>query len=118
MGIKIDYNVVVAIDLDGTLTKKDNFPSNDYEFNHTAIKWVKKIQSLGVITILWTCGNGIILDKKIKELEIYGLFFNYINDYKNIRGTSRKINADIYIDDRANDGIIRWKKIYNKIKKI
>ena len=118
MGIKIDYNVVVAIDLDGTLTKKDNFPSNDYEFNFTAIKWVKKIQALGVIIILWTCGNGYILEEKIKQLKEQDLIFDYINDYKNIRGTSRKINADIYIDDRANDGKIKWRKIYKKIKKI
>lgn len=118
MGIKYDYNVVVAVDLDGTLTKTDNFPDLSYEFNFHAIKWIKKIKSLGIILILWTCGNEQILNKKIKELNDFGIQFDYINNYSNIRGQTRKINADFYIDDRANDGKIRWRLIYKKIKKL
>lgn len=118
MGIKYDYNIVVAVDLDGTLTKKDNFPNTYYEWNSKAIKWIKKIKKLKIILILWTCGTNSILDKKIKELQLMDVYFDYINDYGDIRGNSRKINADFYIDDRGNDGKIFWKKIYKKIKKL
>lgn len=118
MGIKYDYNVVVAVDFDGTLTKSDNFPDSFYEFNLQAINWVKKIKKLNVIIILWTCTSEKNLDKKIKELNDLGLQFDYINNYSNIRGTTRKINVDFYIDDRANDGKIRWHTIYKKIKKL
>lgn len=118
MGIKYDYNIVVAVDLDGTLTKKDNFPNTYYEWNPKAIKWIKKIKKLKIILILWTCGTNSILDKKIKELQLMDVYFDYINDYSDIRGNSRKINADFYIDDRGNDGKILWKKIYKKIKKL
>lgn len=118
MGIKYDYNVVVAIDIDGTLTKSDNFPNNNYEYNFHAIKWAKKIKKLDIIMIIWTCGDIELLQQKIKELNQLGLQFDYINNYSNIRGTTRKINADFYIDDRANDGKIRWRTIYKKIKKL
>lgn len=119
MGINYDYNIVVAIDFDGTITKRDNYPDLTYEYNPIAIKWIKKIQQLKVITILWTCGNEKKILQALQELTTqYNIKFNYVNDYKDIRGISRKINADVYIDDRANDGKIRWKKIYKRIKRL
>ena len=56
--------------------------------------------------ILWTCRNGIDLTKAIEFCRNIGLVFDAINDnlpeikvkYQN---NSRKIFANIYIDDRA-----------------
>ena len=46
-------------------------------------------------------------------MRLYGLWFDYANEYPH-RGNSRKLNADIYVDDRANNGVIDWSGIYGK----
>ena len=111
-----DENIVVAFDFDGTITKEDNYPCLDYEYNSNAIKWIKKIQELNIISVLWTCNNEEKIEKVTLELaEKYNIHFDYINDYP-YRGNSRKLNADVYIDDRANSGLLYWPVFYYRIK--
>ena len=116
MGVDFDTNIVVAFDFDGTITKKDNYPYLDYEYNSYAIKWIKRIQKLNIISVLWTCNNEQKIEKITNELaEKYSIYFDYINDYP-YRGNSRKLNADIYIDDRANSGLFCWPVLYYRVK--
>lgn len=115
--IEYDYTVLVAIDFDGTLTKKDDFINKDIIFDKKAIKWLRKIRKLPVKLIMWTCRENEKLEVAINELKKIGIKFDYLNEDNNKRGIHRKISAEFYIDDRANDHKIRWRKIYKLIRK-
>lgn len=115
--IEYDYTVLVAIDFDGTLTKKDDFINKDIIFDKKAIKWLRKIRKLPVKLIMWTCRENEKLEIAINELKKIGIEFDYLNEDNGKRGIHRKISAEFYIDDRANDHKIRWRKIYKLIKK-
>lgn len=115
--IEYDYTVLVAIDFDGTLTKKDDFINKDIIFDKKAIKWLRKIRKLPVKLIMWTCRENEKLEIAINELKKIGIEFDYLNEDNGKRGIHKKISAEFYIDDRANDHKIRWRKIYKLIKK-
>ena len=97
--------MVIAVDFDGTLCK-NAFP-NIGELNYKLIDWCKEKQNQGNKLILWTCRNGQYLKEAIEACNSVGLFFDAINC--NIDGRleeydwndSRKVGADIYIDDKA-----------------
>ena len=118
---KYDYNVAVAVDFDGTITKEDRFPSPEYEYSDQAIHWLKLIKKIpNVVLILWTCAMPARIKKVTEEMEErFGLVFDYINEYPARQvGTARKINADDYIDDRNNNGVIDWMGTYSRIERI
>lgn len=114
----LDPTIIIAFDFDGTLTQSDTFNCQDFVFYDKAIYYVRKIQKLPVETILWTCRHDESLAKAVNRLKDIGIEFDYINCDNKKRNSGRKINADIYIDDKANDGKIKWHKIYRKIRKI
>ena len=70
--------------------------------------------------ILWTVREGTLLDEAVEYCKNKGLEFYAVN--KNFPeetlepGISRKIVADIYIDDRNLGGIPDWGLIYRMIK--
>lgn len=115
--IEYDYTVLVAIDFDGTMTKKDDFINAKIDFNKKAIKWIKKIRKLPVKMILWSCREKEKLEVAVRKCEEIGIDFDYFNEDNGKRGEHRKISVEFYIDDRANDHKIRWRKIYKQIKK-
>ena len=111
-----DSNVVIAVDFDGTITKRDNYPDPSYEYDPNAIRWLTLIRKLPVVLVLWTCSGDERIQKIRNEMvKLHGLWFDYANEYP-FRGFSKKLNADIYIDDRANNGVIDWMGIYSKIE--
>ncbi len=115
--IIFDTDIVVAFDFDGTLTTFDDL-YEEAPLDKRALSFVKKIKDLGVTTVLWTCRYGDNLTSCVDRLKQQGITFDYINEDNGKRNSGRKINVDIYIDDKANDGKIRWNKIYKKIKKL
>lgn len=115
--IVYDYTVLVAIDFDGTITKKDDFINKEIIFNKKAIKYIQKIRKLPVKMILWTCRENEKLEVAVNELKKIGIEFDYLNQDNGKRRIHKKISADFYIDDRGNDHRIRWRRIYKLIKK-
>ena len=114
--VKIDTNILIAVDFDGTITKKDNLPNITYEINPVAIKWLKRLQKEGAKIIYWSCRE--ITDKIKKELLEFDFKFDYINEDNGLRSHQRKLNADFYIDDRSCiNGKIEWEKLFYYIKK-
>ncbi len=96
--------MIIAVDFDGTLCE-DVYPKIG-NANFYLILQLKGRQAMGDKLILWTCRAGKALDEAIEWCAHYGLHFDAVND--NVPETlakygnnSRKITADIYLDDRA-----------------
>ncbi len=70
--------------------------------------------------ILWTVREGELLDEAVDYCKQQGLEFYAVNsnypeeDPNNVR--SRKLTADLFIDDRNLGGIPDWGIIYRMIK--
>jgi len=109
--------MIIAVDFDGTIVKH-KFPAIGKEIPY-AIKTLKLIQQKGHKLILWTYRSGKELEDAVKFCEERGLIFHAVNnDYEGEEFDntySRKIYADMYIDDRNILGIPDWEKIYELI---
>ena len=109
--------MIIAVDFDGTIVKH-KYPSIGKEIPF-AIKTLKLLQQKGHRIILWTYRSGKELEDAVKFCEKRGLTFHAVNndfdgeEFDNLN--SRKIYADIYIDDRNLLGIPEWGKIYSII---
>lgn len=90
--------MVIAIDFDGTITEKNIFPDIAKIREHAA-ETIRNFQAAGHKCILWTCRYGQSLLEAINWLADKGIKMDAYND--NIYSLeSRKIVADIYIDDK------------------
>lgn len=93
-------NKIVAIDFDGTITENSPYPITDKvrKYCRETIEFIRQNNN---IVILWTCRCGKFLDEAIDFLNKNNIVVDFINciDISN-RDLSRKISADIYIDDR------------------
>lgn len=95
---------IVAVDFDGCLVS-DNFPAIG-EVNKDLFRICKELQKQGVKLILWTSRNGGMLYEALDCCYENGLHFDAVN--KNLPevielfgGDTRKVHADLYIDDKA-----------------
>lgn len=103
--------MVIAIDYDGTIINSDAYPNKGI-IRPDAVKVIKWLKSKGATLILWTCREGRALDNAKELLEENELEFDSFNENADNYYKSRKIVADIYIDDMAWPRIpIEWKKI-------
>lgn len=95
---------IIAVDFDGTLCE-DCYPEIGKE-NRPLIAFLKEQQRGGAKLILWTCRCGEALREAVFWCMKHGIFFDAINanvpeNILQYGSDSRKIYADIYIDDRA-----------------
>lgn len=94
---------VIAVDFDGTLCSQ-KWPKIG-EPNTELIEQLKEEQERGTALILFTCRSGRMLREAVKWSKDQGLKFDQVNRnlperIKAYRGDTRKISADLYIDDR------------------
>ncbi len=102
---------IVAIDFDGTITTKNEFPKIN-EIRPHAKEVIDFLQNeLGCFCYLWTCRTGKSLDEAKEFLKKNGIELNAYNEGPSTG--SPKLIADVYIDDAAypNNGEIDWLKI-------
>ncbi len=111
--------MTIAVDFDGTIVEHE-YPKIGKPIPF-AIDVLKKLQyEEHHMLILWTVRAGTLLDEAVEYCKNKGLEFYAVN--KNFPeetlepGISRKIVADIYIDDRNLGGIPDWGLIYRMIK--
>ncbi len=109
------YNI--AVDFDGTIVEH-KYPKIGREIPF-AIHTLKALQAKGHRLILWTFRAGTELEDAIdfcqsNGLEFYAVNKNYPEEKMNDH-ISRKILADIYIDDRNIGGLPSWTEIYHTI---
>lgn len=108
---------VLAIDFDGTIV--DNKYPEIGKPKLYAFETLKKLQKKGFILILWTYRDGESLKEAVKFCKKNGIEFYAVNkSYPEEVYTdeiSRKINADIFIDDRNIGGFLGWGQIYREL---
>ena len=95
---------IIATDFDGTIVK-DAYPGIG-EINTGTVNYLKALKSYGCKLILWTCRSGKQLEEALELCDKLGLEFDAVNDnlpeiVEKYGNNSRKIFADIYLDDRS-----------------
>ena len=109
--------MIIAVDFDGTIVEH-RFPCLGNPIPN-AFKILKKLKNEGHILILWTYRSGKELNEAVKYCKQNGLEFHAINnnsmDEDDDFTYSRKIYADLYIDDRNLLGIPDWDSIYKLV---
>lgn len=109
--------MILAIDFDGTIVEH-KYPKIGKEVPFATMT-LKKLQKEGHRLILWTYRSGKELEEAVKfcedkGIEFYAINRNYPEEEMN-ENISRKILADVYIDDRNLGGLPDWGVIYREI---
>lgn len=109
--------LIIAIDFDGTIVE-DAYPGVGKP-RLFAFETLKRLQADGHRLILWTYRSGEKLQDAVDFCLQNGIEFYAVNqsfpEEKFDNTKSRKIYADIYIDDRNIGGILGWGEVYQMI---
>lgn len=110
-------NPILAIDFDGTIVES-KYPDIGKPMLF-AFETLKKLQERGFILILWTYRRGKHLEEAVEfcrkhGIEFYAINKNYPEEVFDAK-VSRKLNADIFIDDRNVGGFLGWGEIYREL---
>ena len=105
---------IIAVDFDGTIVE-DQYPRIGRPIIF-AFDTLKKLQEKGYRLILWTYRSGNSLQDAIDFCANNGIVFYAVNKSfpeEEFDGVySRKIHADLFIDDRNFGGMKDWGEIY------
>lgn len=109
--------LTIAVDFDGTIVEH-KYPKIGEE-KLFAFATLKRIQEDGHKLILWSYRTGPLLEEAVKYCRENGIEFFAVNaSYPGEEldeDTSRKIHADLFIDDRNIGGFPGWDKIWQEI---
>lgn len=109
--------MTIAVDFDGTIVE-DNYPGIGKP-RLFAFDTLKKLQEKGHRLILWTYRHGRALEEAVAFCKDNGVNFYAVNksfpEEQFDDKYSRKINADLFIDDRNFGGMVSWGAIYQTI---
>lgn len=107
----------LAVDFDGTIVES-KYPKIGKPMLF-AFETLKKLQNQGYPLILWTYRSGKRLEEAVEFCKNHGIEFYAVNksypeeEYDEV--ISRKIAADIFIDDRNIGGFIGWGNVYKEL---
>ena len=108
--------MIIAVDFDGTIVEH-KYPAIGGELLF-AFATLKELQKQGHKLILWTYRSGKELTEAVEYCKQNGIEFYAVNKsypeevYDD--SISRKVNAEIFIDDRNFGGFSGWSKIWEK----
>lgn len=107
----------IAVDFDGTIVE-NKYPNIGKPILF-AFETLKMLHKKGHLLILWTCREGEALQQAVDFCKENGIVFYAVNsnfpEEEIENAISRKIDANIYIDDRNVGGFIGWTAIWNSI---
>jgi hypothetical protein len=110
--------MIIAVDFDGTLVDH-RYPEigNEKLF---AFETLRMLQKQNHQLILWTIRSGKELEEAVefcreRGIEFYAVNKSYPEEKFEYELTSRKIQADIFIDDRNIGGLLGWGEIWQKL---
>jgi hypothetical protein len=109
--------MIIAVDFDGTIVEHE-YPKIGRPIPF-AIETLLQLQKERHQLLLWTVRDGDLLREALdfcakKGLKFYAVNKNYPEE--DVSKTARKLNADLYIDDRQVGGLPDWGVIYHIIK--
>lgn len=112
--------LTIAVDFDGTLVE-NRYPKIGKPILF-AFETLKKLQQEGHQIILWTYRSGTKLEEAVeycknKGINFYAVNKSYPEEQYEEKLMSRKILADIFIDDRNINGLPQWGEIYHQLVK-
>lgn len=107
--------MTIAVDFDGTIVEH-RYPAIGKE-RPFATATLRRLIDEGHRLILWSVREGKLLDEAVEWCKERGVIFYAVNrDFEEEDGTgrdfSRKIKADMFIDDRNVGGLPDWGTIY------
>jgi hypothetical protein len=107
-------SIKIAVDFDGTIVEHE-YPAIGKE-KLFAFQTLKELEKLGARLILWTFRAGKELDDAVEYcrkngVEFYAVNKNYPEEIFD-ETVSRKIDADIYIDDKNIGGFPGWSGVW------
>jgi hypothetical protein len=114
----IDFNgIKIAVDFDGTIVDHE-YPAIGKE-KLFAFRTLKELEKMGARLILWTFRAGKELDEAVEfcrknGIEFYAVNKNYPEEVYD-ETISRKIDADIFIDDKNVGGFPGWSEIWQML---
>jgi len=107
----------IAVDFDGTIVE-NRYPKIGKPMLF-AIETLLHLQKDGHLLILWTYRAGKELEEAVAYCKQKGINFYAVNkSYPEEiydESLSRKIQADIFIDDRNTGGLRGWGEIYHEL---
>jgi|SRR5690606_10559597 len=107
-------SLIIAVDFDGTIVE-DQYPRIGKPIIF-AFETLKRLQEKGHRLILWTYRKGSSLQEAVDFCKQNGIVFYAVNssfpEEKFDGSYSRKIHADLFIDDRNFGGMKDWGEIY------
>ena len=106
--------MIIAVDFDGTIVEH-KYPEIGKPILF-AFEALKELQKRGHRLILWTYRSGKALDEAVEFCKQNGVVFYAVNksfpeEVFAEKKSSRKIHADLFIDDRNVGGIHDWAEI-------
>jgi hypothetical protein len=109
--------MTIAVDFDGTIVEH-KYPDIGRELLF-AFETLKELQKQNHQLILWTYRSGKELDEAVefcreRGIEFYAVNKNYPEEEFDER-ISRKIQADVYIDDRNLGGFPGWSQVWQML---
>ncbi len=107
----------IAVDFDGTIVE-DAYPKIGKP-RLFAFETLERLQNDGHKLILWTYRHGRKLQEAVdfcadKGIEFYAVNKSYPEETMD-KTISRKIDADIFIDDRSFGDVPEWGEVYHAI---
>ena len=112
-------SLLIAVDFDGTIVE-DAYPKVGTA-KIFAFDTLLELQQKGHRLILWTYRYGDRLQDAVDFCKKNGLEFYAVNksypEEKFDGSISRKVNADVFIDDRNVGGLLGWGEIYQQLLK-
>jgi hypothetical protein len=111
--------MIIAVDFDGTIVEH-KYPAIGKEMIF-AFETLKAMQKEGHLLILWTYRAGKELEEAVeycrkKGIEFYAVNKSYPEEEFDENTYSRKINADMFIDDRNVGGFYGWGEIWQELQ--
>ena len=111
--------MIIAVDFDGTIVH-DRYPGIGQEMPF-ATQTLRMLIEERHRLILWTVREGELLDEAVEWCRQHGVEFYAVNrefpeeNVERNQTYSRKIKADMWIDDRNVGGLPDWGTIYQII---
>jgi hypothetical protein len=105
----------IAVDFDGTIVEH-RYPAIGEE-KLFALETLKQLQKLGHQLILWTFRHGKELTEAVEYCKKHGVTFYAVNksypeEEFDVKTMSRKLDVDLFIDDRNIGGFPGWSEIW------